>query len=180
MKIYNYDKQTGELLGGSIARENPLEQGKYLIPSNSTIKEPIVPEDGHVAVFKDDEWTSVEDIRGTWYNIREEVEVTSLDHDMTGLTKEPVPYTAEELAQQAEDAKPKSVTMRQARLALLQSGLLQTVTDAIANGTDEAMKIEWEYATSIERDWASLIALTEALGMTSQKLDDLFLLASAL
>ena len=50
-------------------------------------------------------------------------------------------FTDEELLQQIEDAKPKVVTMRQARLALLQSGLLQTVQDAIANGTDEAMKI---------------------------------------
>ena len=89
-------------------------------------------------------------------------------------------YTAEELLQQIEDAKPKVVTMRQARLALLQGGLLQTVTDAIANGTDEAMKVEWEYATEVKRDWDSLIALTTALGMTSQELDDLFMLASTL
>ena len=73
-----------------------------------------------------------------------------------------------------------TVTMRQARLALLQSGILQTVTDAIANGTDEAMKIEWEYATMIERDWASLIALTGTLGMTAEQLDELFILAGSL
>jgi len=75
---------------------------------------------------------------------------------------------------------PSSVTMRQARLALLQAGLLTTVDTAIANGTDEAMKIEWEYTTSIERDWSSLITLTTAIGMTSEQLDDLFLLASTL
>ena len=72
------------------------------------------------------------------------------------------------------------VTMRQARLALLQQGLLQTVTDAIVNGTDEAMKIEWEYATEVRRDWPSLIALTESLNMTSADLDSLFQLASTL
>ena len=96
-----------------------------------------------------------------------------------GNTPEPE-FTAEELLQQIEDAKPKVVTMRQARLALLQSGLLQTVQDAIANGTDEAMKIEWEYATEVRRDWGSLVALTTALGMTSQELDNLFQLASTL
>ena len=89
-------------------------------------------------------------------------------------------FTDEELLQQIEDAKPKVVTMRQARLALLQGGLLQTVTDAIANGTDEAMKIEWEYATEVKRDWNSLVTLTTALGMTSAELDDLFQLASTL
>ena len=72
------------------------------------------------------------------------------------------------------------VTMRQARLALLQSGLLATVETAITTGTDEAMKIEWEYATEIKRDWNSLVALTTALGMTSAELDDLFQLASTL
>lgn len=180
MKIYNYNKQTGELLSETIAKENPLEPGKFLIPANATTKKPIVSEEGFVTIFKDNEWTSIEDIRGTWYNIREEVEVDLLNHDMTSLTKEPVPYTAEELAQQAEDAKPKIVTMRQARLALLQSGLLQTVTDAIAKGTDESMKIEWEYATEVRRDWASLVTLTESLGMTSTELDSLFTVASTL
>ena len=96
-----------------------------------------------------------------------------------GNTPEPE-FTDAELLQQIEDAKPKVVTMRQARLALLQSGLLQTVTDAIANSTDEAMKIEWEYATEVKRDWGSLVALTTALGMTSQELDNLFQLASTL
>lgn len=89
-------------------------------------------------------------------------------------------FTEVELAQQLEDAKPKTVTMRQARLALLQAGLLTPIDTAIANGSDEAMKIEWEYATQIERNWSSLITLTTAMGMTSEQLDDLFLLASAL
>ena len=89
-------------------------------------------------------------------------------------------FTDEELLQQLEDAKPKVVTMRQARLALLQSGLLTAVETAIVNGTDEAMKIEWEYATEVRRDWASLIALTTELGLTSLQLDDLFILADTL
>jgi hypothetical protein len=72
------------------------------------------------------------------------------------------------------------VTMRQARLALLQSELLTAVETAIVNGTDEAMKIEWEYATEVRRDWASLIALTTELGLTSLQLDDLFILADTL
>ena len=93
----------------------------------------------------------------------------------------PLPeFTDAELLQQIEEAKPKVVTMRQARLALLQSGLLQTVQDAIANSTDEAMKIEWEYATEVKRDWDSLVTLTTALGITDLQLDDLFQLASTL
>ena len=75
---------------------------------------------------------------------------------------------------------PSVVTMRQARLALLQEGLLATIESAIQNGTDEAMKIEWEYATEVRRDWASLVTLTESLGMTSTELDSLFTIASTL
>ena len=75
---------------------------------------------------------------------------------------------------------PKIVTMRQARLALLQEGLLATIETAIVNCTDEAMKIEWEYATEVRRDWASLVTLTESLGMTSTELDSLFTIASTL
>ena len=73
-----------------------------------------------------------------------------------------------------------TVTMRQARLALLQSGLLATIETAITTGTDEAMKIEWEYATEVKRDWGSLITLVTQLGITDLQLDDLFQLASTL
>jgi hypothetical protein len=75
---------------------------------------------------------------------------------------------------------PQVISMRQARLTLLQANLLSTVETAIGNSTDEAMKIEWEYATEFRRDWISLIALSEALGMTSQQMDELFLLGSSL
>jgi hypothetical protein len=75
---------------------------------------------------------------------------------------------------------PQSVTMRQARLALLQGGLLQSITDNIAAGTDEPMKIEWSYATTVDRDWTSLVALATSMGLTDTQLDDLFVLAATL
>jgi len=75
---------------------------------------------------------------------------------------------------------PNVVTMRQARLALLEMGLLATVSEAVANGTDESIKIEWEYSTEINRDSASLIALSTVLGMSSDDLDNIFLLAGTL
>jgi len=89
-------------------------------------------------------------------------------------------YTQAELEQQIEVAKPKIVTMRQARIALSRSGSLQAVTDAIANSSDEELKIEWEYAITVDRNWDSLIALTTSLGWTSPQLDDLFALADSL
>lgn len=88
--------------------------------------------------------------------------------------------TEAELLQAIEYAKPKVVTMRQARLALLQSDLLITIQDAITNGTNEALKIEWEYATEVNRDWQSLIDLAQSLNINDAQLDELFLLASTL
>ena len=75
---------------------------------------------------------------------------------------------------------PEVISMRQARLALLQSELLTTVSDAIEQGTDEAMKIEWEYATEVRRDWVSLITMATALGLNEEALDKLFILGNTL
>ena len=85
---------------------------------------------------------------------------------------------AEVLAYESIIHIPKVVTMRQARLALHQSGLLSTVDTAIINGTDAELKIEWEFAAEVRRDWASLIAMATTLSLTSTDLDNLFLLAS--
>lgn len=74
---------------------------------------------------------------------------------------------------------PSSVSMRQARLALLQFGILATVNNAIAAGT-EADKITWEYATEVNRNDALVQNLSVSLGLTEQDLDNLFLLASSL
>jgi hypothetical protein len=78
---------------------------------------------------------------------------------------------------------PQSVTMRQARLALLGAGLLASVNEAIAvmpgvNG--EAARIEWEYAQVVERNAGLVPAMAVALGMTEAQIDGLFLVAVTL
>jgi len=77
-----------------------------------------------------------------------------------------------------------TVTMRQARLALLQSGLLPTIETAIDSMTDEAqkaaIKIEWEYAMDVKSDWPWVVTITEGLGMTKTDVANLFELASSL
>ncbi len=75
---------------------------------------------------------------------------------------------------------PRVISMRQARLALLSAELLTTVSDAIATGTEETLKIEWEYATEVRRDWASLITLVTSLELTELQVDDLFILGATL
>ena len=73
-----------------------------------------------------------------------------------------------------------SITMRQARLALLNAGLLELVDNAIATGSDEVLKVEWEYATEVRRDWSNLISMALTLGITEEQLDNMFIEASKL
>jgi hypothetical protein len=105
-----------------------------------------------------------------WKNCPEECTVNWVFNGSTftaPVIPEPEPYI------------PSVVSMRQARLALLQSGLLTTVDAAIAQGT-EADKISWEYATEVNRNDALVTNLSVTLGLTDQQLDDLFVLASSL
>ena len=74
---------------------------------------------------------------------------------------------------------PHSVTMRQARLALLAAGLLDLVETAIA-GAGPAAKIEWDYATEVQRSAGLVPAMATALGLTDEQIDALFVTASTL
>ena len=73
---------------------------------------------------------------------------------------------------------PQSVTPRQARLALLQVGLLDEVEAMLAN--DKAMQIWWEYSLSVERNNEHVTAMATALNMTDEEMDELFMLAGSL
>lgn len=78
---------------------------------------------------------------------------------------------------------PQLVTMRQARRALLDAGLLTTVDAAIAampGPAGEAARIDWQYATVVERGASLVQGLSATLGLTVQQLDDLFTAAAAI
>jgi len=75
------------------------------------------------------------------------------------------------------------VTMRQARLALAQQGLLATVESAIdlIPEPDKSMvTIEWEYSATVERGSQWVATLAPALGLNDEQMDDLFKLAATL
>ena len=76
-----------------------------------------------------------------------------------------------------------SVEMRQARLALHQQGLLTQINNAVASmpGVQgDAVRIEWEFSSTVERNRPLVQSLSVSLGLTSQQLDDLFALAATL
>lgn len=77
----------------------------------------------------------------------------------------------------------KVVTMRQARLALLQGGYLTTINAAIAampGAAGDAARIEWEFSSTVERNRPLVAAMASALSLTSAQIDDLFKLAATL
>ena len=78
---------------------------------------------------------------------------------------------------------PTSVTMRQARLALLGAGLLASIDAAIGSlpsPQKEAARIEWEYATEVQRSSGLVPMMKVALGLDDAALDALFIEAAAL
>lgn len=78
---------------------------------------------------------------------------------------------------------PQVVSMRQARLALLQAGLLEQVNAAVATmpGIEgETARVEWEYAQEVRREQALVQALAAVLDLSSEALEDLFIQAAKL
>jgi hypothetical protein len=97
-----------------------------------------------------------------------------LDYAVVDLTQEEIDARLEAWRNKTE------VSMRQARLALLDVGLLSSVDEAIA-GLPEPDKttvsIEWEYSSIVDRASPWISAMAVALSMTEAEMDDLFKLA---
>lgn len=78
---------------------------------------------------------------------------------------------------------PQSITMRQARLVLLNAGLLASVAAAIGalpSPSKEAAQIEWDHSQTVERHRPFVQSLSAALGLTGAQLDALFTEAATL
>lgn len=71
---------------------------------------------------------------------------------------------------------PTSVSMCQARLQLLEMNLLDQVEDMISG--NRKAEIEWETATSVDRDSALVQQLASDLDLNESKVDGLMLAAS--
>ena len=78
---------------------------------------------------------------------------------------------------------PFSVTMRQARLALLGANKLVAITSAIESlpePTKSGAKITWEYSTEVQRYNGLVSQLAPVLGISDAEIDALFIAASKL
>jgi len=78
---------------------------------------------------------------------------------------------------------PVSITMRQARLALYNVGLLPTVNAAIAGmagAAGDAARIEWEFSSEVLRNKALVASMASSLALSDAQLDALFIQAATL
>jgi hypothetical protein len=78
---------------------------------------------------------------------------------------------------------PQEITMRQARLVLLERGLLanvQPAIDSLPEPNKTKAQIEWEYSNALQRDNPFVTTLGTALGLSSDDIDNLFITASRL
>ena len=73
---------------------------------------------------------------------------------------------------------PQVITMRQARLQLLEVDLLDDVEALVA--LDRKSQIEWEYANEVYRQSPLIESIKGALSLTDKQIDDMFLKASKL
>ena len=73
---------------------------------------------------------------------------------------------------------PQVITMRQARLQLLEVGLLDDVEALVA--LDRKSQIEWEYASEVYKQSTLIEAVKGALNLTDTQIDNMFIEASKL
>lgn len=151
MKIYNYDND-GFYIGESTADESPLEKGVYLIPANATTIKPPVYKEG--------------------FDIKFNVEKNSFEYveRIAPIVEEEVPAD--------ENIVPIRITRLQAKLQLLEIGLLDEVEELAKQ--DRRVELYWTDAQSIERNHPILNQMVTALGLTSEQLNNLFIEASKL
>ena len=103
-----------------------------------------------------------------------------IEHNVTTGEVTEIDLTPEEIAVLPPPAPPflPAITARQLRLALLGLGLTGAQVEAqiaAMPGTPadrEAAMIEWEYATTYQRDHPLVVALGAALGLTTAQIDD--------
>lgn len=88
-----------------------------------------------------------------------------------------IPLTQEEIDRLESVASqiPSQVSPYQARVALLDAGLLPAVEQFIASPTcPEKARIAWEYATIINRHSVFITSIGKLLNLTEEQIDDLF------
>lgn len=90
---------------------------------------------------------------------------------------------AQELVARRWKKIPRTVTVRQAKLALLEQGLYEGVSAYIASVEGEEglkLKINWDHASVFDREDPLVLMIGSVLGWSDEQLDALFVKAAGL
>ena len=173
--IYQFDDAGANTGHSQYARPDPRTEDRYLIPRGFT---DIVPPDceiGFETQLDGTQWNILPDFRGRGYWLAD-----GSFHVIMGvgvvlpqdaletqpvIPPEPIPVTV--------------VSMAQCRLALLAAGKLSLV-EAIVAEQAEAVKIAWNYASTVERSNPLISSLAQAAGIDEAGIDALFEAAALL
>lgn len=85
-------------------------------------------------------------------------------------------FVAQEVVNKVKIEVPNSITMRQARLYLLNIDLLDAVEEIITQ--NRKWQIEWEYAIEVKRDSFIVEAIQNSFNLTDEQIDSMFVEAN--
>jgi hypothetical protein len=113
----------------------------------------------------------------TWKAVQDASTIERYGFDLSDCANVPAPALPAYVPPPSK--VPTSLTMRQARLALLGAGLLDAVQAGVS-AMPQAAQIEWEFAATVERTSPLTATLAAALGLDDAALDALFMAGAAL
>jgi hypothetical protein len=109
-------------------------------------------------------------------------EQAAIDYKEANNLSEEIESFIEEIVEVVE--VPRTVTPRQMRVALVMTGItvesIESLIDGLEEPTRSVTRITWEYSTAFERDNPVLNAMAPLLGLNSDQVDELFVLASTI
>jgi len=159
MKIYNYDRDTKEYTDESIARENPLEKGKYLVPANATSLEVLPAKDGFAVCFNKalEKWEYMEDNRGQGVYAISDKKSTTVDYMgalKDGFTKlKPDEFSKWEVDRWVENTEMKLIDTKSKAIANINTSCKNEI---ISGFISSALGVEHFYESE-ETDQLNLV-----------------------